>query len=145
MTEPPGSRKDEQADQGGEERIGVRPSGEDHDQGGGDHGDRPGQVRQELELRAPEVDRLPGTGSEQAQSDQVDEKTGCPHHQHGSGQHIGRFPEPLDRLVEDVAGNCEEQRGVGQGGQDLQPVQPEGPSLSRRRPVGGDGRRPGHS
>ena len=43
----------------------------------------------------------------------------------GSAQHLGRVADAADRLDEHVDRDPDEQHGVGEGGQDLEPVEPE--------------------
>ncbi len=107
VSQPPGPGKDEKADERSEQRVGVGPTGDDHDQGGGDDSDRPGEIGEHLEVGALDVERLPGTSAKEAPSDDVDDEPGDCHHQHRHGRHLGRLPEALHSLVEDIPGDDE--------------------------------------
>ena len=46
--------------------------------------------------------------------------------EHRPGEHLGRVAEAADRLDQHVDRDAEEQHGVGEGGEDLEPVEAEG-------------------
>ena len=78
---------------------------------------------------APERSRAKGHDVH-GQPDQADDED-------RTSRDLAVLPEAGDRLIEDVAGDTEQQDRVGERGQDLQPVQPEGPL--RIGPGGGGG------
>jgi hypothetical protein len=91
-----------------------------------DDPDRAEHVGQHLQVCPTHVQTLAGTGTQHHERGNVDEQADRSDHQHGRRGDVPPFAEPDHGLIPHVSGNGEQQSGVDQRGQDLQPVQTEG-------------------
>ncbi len=87
-----------------------------------------------------QVEALLGAFAQEGEGGQVHPEAEHADHDDGHRRDHLVFREPLGRLDEDEGGDAEEQDGVGEGGEDLEAVEPEGPlRMGLHRGGGADG------
>ena len=77
--------------------------------------------------------------AEEPERDAVDEEADDRDREHQPGRDLRRRRQPAPRLVQDEGGHGEQERGVGDGRQDLQPQVAEGPFVVGRPRADPDG------
>ena len=132
--EPERARQDQRGDQERGDRVGAVPAGQRDDDRRDDHGGRPTQVAEHLEICAAHVEagalRVAQQEHRHAVRGEADERDG-EHDARGDLRRIGEAPH---RLEHDVAGDAEQQDGVRDRGNDLEPQVAECPAERRRPP-----------
>jgi hypothetical protein len=122
-----------------------RPTGGPQHQRPDDDADRADGVRRHLEERALDVERLACPAPQQGEGDEVGGEADDRDDQHRTGQHLDRRGEPAHRLDQHVHADTQQQHGVGQGGEDLEAVEPERPVAALAAAVGELDRGQGHA
>ena len=132
--QPERARQDQRGDQERGDRVGAVPAGQRDDDRRDDHGGRPTQVAEHLEIRAAHVEagalRVAQQKHRHAIRGKADERDG-EHDTRGDLRRIGEAPH---RLEHDVAGDAEQQDGVCHRSDDLEPQVAECPAERRRPP-----------
>ena len=128
--ETPGAGHDPHADRDGDDGVDRLPVRHGDDDAGGDDAERRHRVGEHVDVGALDVEALAGAAAQQRDRDDVDEQAQDGHHEHRPRLDRRLRIEAQHRLDEDVPGDDEEEDGVGERGEDLEPVQPE-----RARPV----------
>lgn len=132
-SQPPGARQYEHADTDTEDGVDAGEAGQLDHHGGDDHTHRSEGVSQNLEAGALDVEALVGALAQQPKGHEGDQQSYDGHHEHWRAEDLGRVRDALDCLPDDPDGDPEQQHGVGQRRQDLQPVQPKGALAVGRR------------
>ena len=128
--ETPGAGHDPDADRDGDDGVDRLPVRHGDDDTGDDDAERRHRVGEHVDVGALDVQALAGAAAQQRDRDDVHEQAQDGHHEHRPRLDRRLRIEAQHRLHEDVPGDHEEEDGVGERGEDLEPVQPE-----RARPV----------
>ncbi len=125
-SQPPRPGEDEHTDRDPDDRVHPRPPCELEGDRGDDHPDRSDGVGEDLQVGTFEVEALLRAGAEQCEGHEVGGEPERGDDQHRRPEDLRGLGQAADRLVEHVDGHPEQEDRVGEGGQDLQSVEPEG-------------------
>ena len=119
------------------------PRDGDHDRGD-DHGYRAKQVAQDLQVGAAHVQALALGVTKQIERDTVRGEADDGYGEHEPGRDLGRLAQALPGLVQHIRRHPEQEDGVGDRGEDLEPQVSEGP-FAGGRPARDPDRREGEA
>ena len=129
---------DEHADQDRRDRVGVGPTGREHDEPRDDDARRRGEIGEHVQLRRADVEA--GAGAvEHARGGEVDDEAGDARREHPAAGDPGRVGEPPDPLPDDPGSEDDEDECVRECRQHLRPAPAEA-ALRRRGTVCEPGR-----
>ena len=124
--QPPGTDEDQQGDSDRDDGVHRRPTGSRDDRGSPERPDGPQSVSQDVEVRGPGVEIPVPAAVQDAETDEVDQKTTGSNDQKQPGTDRLGVLNPLDGLDDDPPGDPEEGGAVDQGRQNLPTLIAEG-------------------
>ncbi len=119
--EPPRARQDPQADEHTHDWIGPPPAEQLDRKRCKNDPDRSDHVGHDLEVRALDVDRLARSAPEQCERDNIDDESEHGDHQHRAAADLWPTAETTNRFDHHEHRDTEQNDGVDECGQDLQP------------------------